>query len=141
MKIFIDIGGGDSFSARYYRKRFDKESKNHIYTFEPKKQYKRRYQNIANHTLIQKAAWTGDSTGTIDITAFITESFSRTDTVDVKMNIGGDEYYLIPDMVKRGAFRIIRKFHIVWHQDKIDKETHLEVFDMIPVHKLSWPNG
>jgi len=78
---------------------------------------------------------------TIDITRWMVENFSRTDIVDVKMDIEGAEYDVIPDMVRRGAFRVIRKFYIEWHWYKIgmEEEEHKEIMAMIPAAKRSWP--
>jgi len=79
---------------------------------------------------------------TIDFTKWILENFSRTDIIDVKMDIEGAEYKVIPDMVRRGSFKIINKFFIEWHYYKIDmpEEKHKEIFRMVPVIKRNtWP--
>ena len=78
---------------------------------------------------------------TIDLSRWISENFSREDIIDVKMDIEGAEYHVIPDMVDRGTFNIIRKFYIEWHWYKvgINEDHHKRVEAMIPCTKRNWP--
>jgi FkbM family methyltransferase len=61
-KYFIDVGGWNSTSARVFRKLYDPECKYKIYTFEPEPDFYKFYTDLANHELIQAAAWIEDGT-------------------------------------------------------------------------------
>ena len=78
---------------------------------------------------------------TIDIARWMIENFSSAYTIDLKMDIEGAEYQVIPRMIDAGAFSMINRFMPEWHWYKIgmSEEEHLEVFHSVPMSKLKWP--
>ena len=78
---------------------------------------------------------------TIDISVWLIENFSRVDSIDLKMDIEGAEYQVIPRMIETGAFAVISRFMIEWHWYKIGmpEEEHKEVFTSVPASQLKWP--
>ena len=56
-KIFIDCGGNDGSSVRFFRQKYDPGEDYKIYTFEPHPRFVERYIGFKNHELIRKAVW------------------------------------------------------------------------------------
>lgn len=54
---FIDCGSHNSCSSRIFRKIFDPRCEYHIYSFEIEPSFLKYYDNLKNHTLINKAVW------------------------------------------------------------------------------------
>jgi len=63
-KYFINCGGHDGGSARWFRDVIDKKSEYHIHSFEPDPRFMRSYLDLKNHTFHRKAIWIYD--GRID---------------------------------------------------------------------------
>lgn len=59
-KYFINCGGHDGCSARWFRDVIDKKCEYYIYTFEPDPRFWRSYQDLEKHTLYKKVVWIRD---------------------------------------------------------------------------------
>jgi FkbM family methyltransferase len=59
-KIFIDCGAHDGCSVRKFRKLYDRKKEYMIYSFEVELDFLSFFENISNHTFINKAVWIRD---------------------------------------------------------------------------------
>ena len=59
-KYFINCGGHDGCSARWFRDKIDKDSEYFIYTFEPDPRFKGCYGDLKKHKFYRKAVWIKD---------------------------------------------------------------------------------
>jgi len=59
-KIFIDAGAHEGCSVRKFRKEYDKKAKYFIYSFEIEPDFAPYFNNITNHSFINKGVWIED---------------------------------------------------------------------------------
>ena len=77
---------------------------------------------------------------TIDICKWIKETFSKDDTIWLKVDVEGVEYKLIPKMIEEGIFDYIDKLFLEWHWYKIGMtlDEHNIIAAMIPMSINAW---
>ena len=73
---------------------------------------------------------------TIDLGAFITDNFKKTDFIILKMNCEGCEYEIIPHLARLDLISWIDKWYVQWHWEKLKMSAtdHIKVFNLTPEH-------
>lgn len=70
----------------------------------------------------------------INFGAWVVGTFSRSDSITVKMDIEGAEYPVLRKMVEDGSLSFIKVLYVEWHHDRFDymsDEEHAALFDSV----------
>ena len=63
----------------------------------------------------------------IKLSDFIKENFSKDDFIILKLDVEGEEYRIVPDMIESGAFQYVNELWIEWHSKWINENPQVDV--------------